>query len=437
MIDAAGAPARAAAYGAAAAVFAAYAIWGSLFPFDFQHAPIADVVALSDLWLAQRLSLTDLASNVLLFLPIGLFAAAFVETRARAASARAIAAVFACTVALSVAVEIGQAFVPARTPSILDVLAEAAGSALGISLWRIAGAELDDLLQLVVHRIARATRAERMLLAYVVLFAVWWWLPGDFTLRPGEIADKFEHKRLLLPFVPSPDAVPPASLVAIAGAAIPIGLAAALCGQPRGSRRSIAKAAGIATLFVVLLEAAQTLVFSRTTDAAGFAHFESGLGRVSRAAIAAPARRPAARVDARVGRARRRVDRRRCALRVVAAGDCARRRARASADDAVVARAVPHAAERGGDRARRRARRGRGPLRARARVAAVHPAAVARRARAGRRPLPRDRGGPPVARRRAADARDRRRRVRRVRRGAACAADRLGARSPHRVLLGC
>ena len=290
MIDAAGAPARAAAYGAAAAVFAAYAIWGSLFPFDFQHAPIANVVALSDLWLAQRLSLTDLASNVLLFLPIGLFAAAFVETRARAASARAIAAVFACTAALSVAVEIGQAFVPARTPSILDVLAEAAGSALGIALWRIAGAELDDLLQLVVHRIARATRAERMLLAYVVLFAVWWWLPGDFTLRPGEIADKFEHKRLLLPFVPSPDAVPPASLVAIAGAAIPIGLAAALCGQPRGSRRSIAKAAGIAMLFVVLLEAAQTLMFSRTTDVA--AALEAMAGAALGACLARQSRRP-------------------------------------------------------------------------------------------------------------------------------------------------
>jgi len=288
MIDAAGAPARAAAYGAAAAAFAAYAIWGSLFPFDFRHAPIADVVALSDLWLAQRLSITDLASNVLLFLPIGLFAAAFVETRAHA-SARAIAAVFACTAALSVAVEIGQAFVPARTPSMLDVLAEAAGGALGIALWRIAGAELDDLLRLVVHRIARAARAGRVLLAYAVLFAVWWCLPGDLTLRPGEIADKFEHKRLLLPFVPSPDAVSPAALVAIGGAAIPIGLAAALFGRPCGSRRSIAKAASIAVLFVLALEAVQTLVFSRTTDAA--AALEAMAGAALGACLARRSRR--------------------------------------------------------------------------------------------------------------------------------------------------
>ena len=289
---AAGVPARVAAYGAAAAAFAAYAVWGSLFPFDFQRAPIADLVALSDLWSAHRspLSLTDLVSNVLLFLPIGLFAAAFVETRARASSAAALAGVFACAVALSAGVEIGQAFVPARTPSMLDVLAETAGAALGLALWRIVGAELDDLLRLVVHRVRRATPAERALLGYVVLFAVWWWLPGDFTLRPGEIADKFEHKRLLLPFVPSPDAVSPSGLIAIAAAAIPVGLAAALCGRRRDSRRSIAKALALATLFFIGLEAGQTLVFSRTTDAA--AALEAIAGAALGALVARRSQRP-------------------------------------------------------------------------------------------------------------------------------------------------
>ena len=290
----AGAPALAAAYGVAAAAFAAYAIWGSLFPFDFHRHLVADVVALSDLWSADRrsLSLTDLASNILLFLPIGLFLAAFAakRSRPRGPGVRVLAATFLCSVALSIAVEIGQAFVPTRTPSMLDVAAEATGSAAGIVLWRIAAAELDALLLLVVDLMTRASRAERTLLAYAVLFAVWWWLPADFTLRPGEIADKFAHKRLLLPFVPSPDAVSPFGLIVTAAAAIPIGIAAAICGRPRDSHRSIAKALGIAMLFVLALALGQVPVFSRTTD--GAAALEAMAGTALGAVAIRRSRRP-------------------------------------------------------------------------------------------------------------------------------------------------
>ena len=78
--------------------------------------------------------------------------------------------------------------------------------------------------------VRRSTRVERMLLACCAAFAVAWWLPADFTLRPAEIGDKYLHKRLLLPFTPSPDAATPFELATIAAAAVPIGLAAVLCG---------------------------------------------------------------------------------------------------------------------------------------------------------------------------------------------------------------
>ena len=66
------------AYASAAAAFVAYAVWGTLFPFDFHAVPLETAARL--FWHgaagAGSLSLTDLVSNVVLFLPIGLFMSA-------------------------------------------------------------------------------------------------------------------------------------------------------------------------------------------------------------------------------------------------------------------------------------------------------------------------------------------------------------------------
>ena len=290
-----GAPVVRAVYGAGAAVFVAYAVWGSLFPFDFHRVPPAD---LARAWTASTLpgatwSLTDLLSNVLLFLPIGLCAAAFVETGwpERDSKAGVLAAAFGCAVGLSVAIELGQAFVSARTPSIVDVFAEAGGTAAGFLIWRIVREELDALLRLIARSVIRATPAERMLLAYCCAFAIAWVLPGDVTLRPGEIGDKFEHKRLLLPFMSSPDAVTPAGLVFTVIAAIPLGAAAVLCGCGRQARRSAAAAWTIVAALLAALELAQATVFSRTTDGTAFVAALVGAGCGAVAAAAAKRQR--------------------------------------------------------------------------------------------------------------------------------------------------
>ena len=120
----------------------------------------------------------------------------------------------------------------------------------------------------MVGVVRRSTVAERVLLACCAVFAVAWLLPADFTLRPGEIADKYQHKRLLLPWMPSPDAASPGELAAIAAAAVPIGLAAvALRRHRHTARRSAASGALIAAIGLVALEVIQVPVFSRTTDA--------------------------------------------------------------------------------------------------------------------------------------------------------------------------
>ena len=272
----AGADAVRAAYAAAAAGFVGYAVWGSLFPFDFHAVPLSDAAAL--FWTrwahdTGSWSLTDLVSNVLLFLPIGLLLSASLRGRTPFSGAslgqrgtNALLTVAAATV-LSVVIEFAQAFVSWRTPSIVDVAAEIGGAACGIAIWRLLSAELDRMLCAAVSLVRRSTWFEQLLLACCAAFAVAWLLPADFTLRPAEIGDKYQHKRLLLPWMPSPDAATGGELVAIAVAAVPIGLAAAVCGCRAGSRRSVASAACIAAAALVALELIQMPIFSRTTDA--------------------------------------------------------------------------------------------------------------------------------------------------------------------------
>jgi hypothetical protein len=271
------------AYATAAAAFAAYAVWGSLFPFDFHAVPLETATQLfwgrlgAD---AGSLSLTDLVSNVLLFLPIGLFMSAALEPRKRgrtpfrelSLAKRGTAPFSAAVITLMAAimlsgiVECAQAFVSGRTPSILDVAAEVLGAACGIAIWHHVRSECDALLRAALSMIGRSTRLERILLASCAAFAIAWWLPADFTLRPAEIGDKYSHKRMLLPFTPSPDAATPSDLATVAVAAIPMGLAATLCGCGSRGRRSVASGAMIAALALVALEMVQIPVFSRTSD---------------------------------------------------------------------------------------------------------------------------------------------------------------------------
>lgn len=254
-------------YAMAAAGFIALAIWGSLFPFHFHPVPLDDAV--SRFWNPWPIdgttwSETDAISNLLLFVPIGLFLAAAL---AHALSAGvAVAVVLTAGVVLSTLIEFGQAFVVFRTPSMVDVLTESAGTASGIALWRVARAHIERVAGAGTTLWRRSTGVERLLLTYSALFAMAWLFPFDFTIRLNEIQDKYAHKRLLLPFTPSPDAASTMELRLMLAAAVPFG-AAATCGGGPARQRSFAGAFVLASTSLLLLTAAQAAVFSRTTDA--------------------------------------------------------------------------------------------------------------------------------------------------------------------------
>ena len=259
-------PGRLFHFAAAAAV--AFAVWGSLFPFVLDPVPPS---ALLSAFLAgwghgpASWSISDFVSNVLLFVPIGLFGTAALQ-RSGARLRTAALATFGAASVLSVALELSQAVIRWRTSSIVDVLAEQIGVSLGIGAWILAGARLGEFAAEACAAFARASQLQRALMTYALVFAVVWLLPLDVTLRPGEIADKYFHKRLLLPFVPSPDALSRGELALAWLAAVPLGAAAGLSAAHRGVRDAIVRALTVAVPGLVLLELLQVFVFSRTTD---------------------------------------------------------------------------------------------------------------------------------------------------------------------------
>jgi glycopeptide antibiotics resistance protein len=251
-------------YTSVALAFVAFATWGSWFPFAFRPMPLP--VAAEWLWssatLAQ-LSVTDAVSNLLLFVPIGIFAAPVIGRRGRA---RDSAGIIALGLALSIVLEIGQLLVPWRIPSVLDVACETAGMAVGVIVRRVAASQLDALTATVITAWRGAGIGRRVLWAYAAAFAIAWLMPFDFTIRPDEIADKYEHQRLLWPGMPSPDAASSAQRWLTAVAAAPVGWAIVAWTDGRGSQRPVAAAIAYAAAFLVVLTLLQVTVFSRTTD---------------------------------------------------------------------------------------------------------------------------------------------------------------------------
>jgi VanZ family protein len=119
-------------------VFAAFVVYGSFFPFAFRLDPLEvqrdlarfwSTVALFDARGRRLFSIADLASNVLLGVPVGaLLVLAGLVGRgivARVGGALLVEVLFAG------AVELGQILAPTRTASALDVLAQAAGAIAG------------------------------------------------------------------------------------------------------------------------------------------------------------------------------------------------------------------------------------------------------------------------------------------------------------------
>jgi len=186
--------------------FAVFAVYGSLVPLELEPTSVA--AAWSKITHAgfvplSESSKTDLISNVLLFVPIGLCATAAIPYRrpGLGLTVTSVIVVAAVACALGLSIEFLQTFIPARTPSLTDVAAQTVGGLLGAAVWLATGPSFTALLGRLRRAQPRATPFVVVLIAYVAIFAVVQWSPFDLTIRPAEIMEKYRAGRISLHLV--------------------------------------------------------------------------------------------------------------------------------------------------------------------------------------------------------------------------------------------
>ena len=179
-----------------------FVIYGSLVPLSFRPMPLAGAldafsrIAYLDLGIGSR---ADWVANILLFIPLTYLWTGVLEAP-RPGAMRVLVAivVFASALGLSILVEFTQLFFPPRTVSINDILAEAIGAAIGISIWWLTGKWLMHWLRSLP--LAQGSRgvAERLLTVYLLLVFGYNVMPLDLTLSPVELYHKWREGRVLL-----------------------------------------------------------------------------------------------------------------------------------------------------------------------------------------------------------------------------------------------
>jgi VanZ family protein len=245
----------------AAALFAAYI---SLVPFHFRvisRGGLAPALAAGlDLTVTSR---ANFLANVALFIPIAFMAAGGVGLQRRAVLK--LSTIIALCLALSVAIESLQVFVPGRTPSLADVAAQTTGVGLGLALWRILGGETERWL--VRSGGGQSSSVQRVLTAYVVLRTLALLLPLDVTVSLSSLAEKYRAGRIrIAPFQEPVNIGLIQDFTIDAILAGPIGAFALLAWSGPRPRRTVPAALALSILYISLIEASQVFIISRVAD---------------------------------------------------------------------------------------------------------------------------------------------------------------------------
>ncbi|MGE5027575.1 MAG: VanZ family protein, partial [Betaproteobacteria bacterium] len=184
-------------------LYALFVVYGSLVPLDFHPRPLAEAgqaflrIPYLEIDLASR---ADWVANLLLYIPLGVFFAAWLGGRRVAGVLDGIAAFFACA-AFAVCIEFAQLFFPPRTVSLNDIIAELLGSAAGIVLWRYFGARFMGLLAEMRSGGPHAVRA--LVILYTMAYLAFSLFPYDFLLSSQDLAQKLVSDQYHLLVAPS------------------------------------------------------------------------------------------------------------------------------------------------------------------------------------------------------------------------------------------
>lgn len=263
-------------------LYLGFVVYGSLVPLNYEPRP------LDEAWLLfQNIRLLDVGAqgradwiaNGVLYLPLAFLTAQVFGSRRTPPPTLALGAAYLFCLAVAVGVEFLQLQFPPRTVSLNDLVAEAIGGLLGVSLAAVWGerfrrfltAMAGDLAQLPIH----------LLKAYALAYLAFSLFPYDFLASSAELADKMRSGAwgsFLAPIVwQGPAASTLAKLGGEALAVAPLGYLVARL--HRGRRHyGIIAALGLGAVLGMVIELAQFFIVSGVsqgvsilTRATGFA----------------------------------------------------------------------------------------------------------------------------------------------------------------------
>jgi VanZ family protein len=198
---------------AVAIVYASVAF--SRYGFNFEPLPIAETwrafVAMPylDHGSDQR---QDWMANLMMLAGLGFLTAGALARGGRLAPGKALLATLVCVVFV-LAVKFVQLWFPPRTVTINYVLAQGAGSVLGIAGYRLASGRLQDLLQAFAAGTGQALTG--LLALHCALLLAFLLFPFDFTLSGADLADRLAALPAILTGLPFPDRPAPLRLALI------------------------------------------------------------------------------------------------------------------------------------------------------------------------------------------------------------------------------
>lgn len=259
-------------YQAIAFAFVAFAIYGSLVPFEWRSVDLGTAWAQFGSTFrfspTGRISRSDVLANVLLFVPIGFSLAAvrLVDRSGWLPLIRNTLLILSISAAVSFAAEFLQLFTSDRFPSGLDILAQTVGTMLGMLAWGVTGQELTNWTRAALA----AAPHDRLPRLVLVASAAWVFVnlaPFDVTIDLGDLATRIRSGRIsLTPFghdLPGPSRA--WDVLAETVSAVPLGMLGVILVQLRG-RRAWPAAFLVGAAIVVAIEFVQIFIKSHSAD---------------------------------------------------------------------------------------------------------------------------------------------------------------------------
>jgi VanZ family protein len=185
------------------AFFAAFALYGSLIPFQFRALEFAEALKTFSQILRSEVvveSRSDWLANVLLAIPLGFCGLAVLGVDRPGMSRQLLQAAFVvpiCTT-FSAGLEFSQLWAPPRTCSQNDIAAQTIGAIGGAGLWLIAGQPLTNFARGFLSNHETREPTNRLMLAYSAVLVIYSVLPLDLTISPAELYHKFRDGRVML-----------------------------------------------------------------------------------------------------------------------------------------------------------------------------------------------------------------------------------------------